>query len=75
MPKRKSGFRGIPSHLTLVTSKSDLTGSDVRRVRVLSRYTLMQVPSEKATTVAGAIEGAQLRGQRVAADAVVTNTP
>ena len=61
--------------IELVTSKSDLTGSDVRRVRVLSRYTLMQVPSEKATTVAGAIEGAQLRGQRVAADAVVTNTP
>ncbi len=57
--------------IELVTSKSDLTGSDVRRVRVLSRYTLMQVPSDKAASVAGAIDGAQLRGETVAADAVV----
>jgi hypothetical protein len=58
--------------IELVTSKSDLTGSDVRRVRVLSRYTLMQVPSDKAASVAGAIEGAELRGQAVNADAVVS---
>ncbi len=56
--------------IELVTSKSDLTGSDVRRVRVLSRYTLMRVPSDKAGSVAGAIEGAELRGNTVAADAV-----
>ncbi|MGH2959384.1 MAG: DbpA RNA binding domain-containing protein, partial [Solirubrobacterales bacterium] len=60
--------------IELVTTKSDLTGSDVRRVRVLSRYTLMQVPSDKAASVAGAIDGAQLRGETVAADAVVTET-
>ncbi|MBJ7459183.1 MAG: DbpA RNA binding domain-containing protein [Thermoleophilaceae bacterium] len=60
--------------IELVTSKSDLTGSDIRRVRVLSRYTLMQVPSDKAASVAGAIDGAQLRGQTVAADAVVAET-
>jgi ATP-dependent RNA helicase DeaD len=60
--------------IELVTSKSDLTGSDVRRVRVLSRYTLMQVPSDKAASVAGAIDGAQLRGETVAADAVVAET-
>jgi ATP-dependent RNA helicase DeaD len=58
--------------IELVTSKSDLTGSDVRRVRVLSRYTLMQVPTDKATSVAGAIDGSELRGVTVAADAVVT---
>lgn len=57
--------------IELVTSKSDLTGSDVRRVRVLSRYTLMQVPTAKASSVAGAIDGADLRGAKVAADAVV----
>jgi hypothetical protein len=44
----------------------------VRRVRVLSRYTLMQVPTDKATSVAGAIDGSELRGVTVAADAVVT---
>lgn len=60
--------------IELVTSKSDLTGSDVRRVRVLSRYTLMQVPSDKAASVAGAIEGAELRGNAVAADAVVSDS-
>jgi superfamily II DNA/RNA helicase len=60
--------------IELVTSKSDLTGSDVRRVRVLSRYTLMQVPTDKAASVAGAIDGAELRGVTVAADAVVTET-
>jgi ATP-dependent RNA helicase DeaD len=58
--------------IELVTSKSDLTGTDVRRVRVLSRYTLMQVPTDKATSVAGAIDGSELRGVTVAADAVVT---
>lgn len=59
--------------IELVTSNSDLTGNDVRRVRVLSRYTLMQVPSDKAASVAGAIDGAQLRGETVAADAVVAD--
>jgi ATP-dependent RNA helicase DeaD len=58
--------------IELVTSKSDLRGNDVRHVRVLSRYTLVQVPTEKAAGVAGAIDGAQLRGEPVAADAVVT---
>jgi ATP-dependent RNA helicase DeaD len=57
--------------IELVTGKGDLTGSDVRRVRVLSRYTLLQVPSDKAAGVAGAIDGAELRGVRVAADAVL----
>jgi ATP-dependent RNA helicase DeaD len=57
--------------IELVTSKGDLTGSDVRRVRVLSRYTLMQVPSDKAADVAGAISGASLRGEKVAAEAVL----
>ncbi|MFT4048301.1 MAG: DEAD/DEAH box helicase [Solirubrobacterales bacterium] len=57
--------------IELVTAKSDLTGNDIRRVRVLSRYTLMQVPSDKAASVAGAIEGAELRGRSVSADAVV----
>jgi ATP-dependent RNA helicase DeaD len=60
--------------IELVTAKSDLTGKDVRRVRVLSRYTLMQVPSDKAASVAGAIDGAELRGVTVAADAVVAET-
>ncbi len=60
--------------IELVTSRSDLTGSEVRQVRVLSRYTLMHVPSDKAASVAGAIDGAELRGQTVAADAVVSQT-
>ena len=57
--------------IELVTSKSDLTGSDVRRVRVLSKFTLLQVPTDKAADVAGAIDGASLRGSSVAADAVL----
>lgn len=57
--------------IELVTSKGSLTGSDVRRVRVLSRYTLMQVPTDKAADVAGAISGSQLRGEKVAAEAVL----
>lgn len=57
--------------IELVTSKSDLTGNDVRRVRVLSRFTLMRVPSESVVSVAGAIDGAKLRGNAVKADAVV----
>ncbi|MGH2906095.1 MAG: DEAD/DEAH box helicase [Solirubrobacterales bacterium] len=57
--------------IELVTSKSDLTGSDVRRVRVLSRYTLMQVPTDKAAGVVGALDGSSLRGEPVVADAVV----
>ncbi len=61
--------------IELVTGKSDLTGRDVRRVRVLSRYTLMQVPSDKAASVAGAIEGADLRGNKVRADAVTSDAP
>jgi hypothetical protein len=32
----------------------------------------MQVPTDKATSVAGAIDGSELRGVTVAADAVVT---
>jgi superfamily II DNA/RNA helicase len=59
--------------IELVTAKSNLTGNDIRRVRVLSRYTLMQVPSDKAADVAGAIDGAELRGQSVTADAVVAD--
>jgi ATP-dependent RNA helicase DeaD len=61
--------------IELVTSKGNLTGSDVRRVRVLSRYTLMQVPSEKAASVAGAISGAKLRGTTVSAEAVTRSGP
>jgi ATP-dependent RNA helicase DeaD len=61
--------------IELVTSKSDLTGNDVRRVRVLSRFTLLRVPTDKAADVAGAIDGASLRGDAVTADAVVRETP
>lgn len=57
--------------IELVTSNSDLTGNDVRRVRVLSRFTLLQVPTDKAADVAGAIDGASLRGSSVTADAVL----
>lgn len=57
--------------IELVTSKSDLTGNDIRRVRVLSRFTVFHVPSAVAADVAGAITGQQLRGRAVAADAVV----
>lgn len=57
--------------IELVASKSDLTGSDIRRVRVLSRFTVFHVPSSQATDVAGAISGAKLRGKTVAADAIV----
>ena len=34
----------------------------------------MQVPSDKAADVAGAIDGPSLRGETVAADAVVAET-
>jgi superfamily II DNA/RNA helicase len=57
--------------IELVTSKSDLTGNDVRRVRVLSRYSLMRVPTDKAASVAGSLAGSELRGASVTADAVV----
>lgn len=57
--------------IELVTANSDLTGNDIRRVRVLSRYSLMRVPSDKAADVAGAISGSQLRGSEVSAEAVV----
>lgn len=57
--------------IELVTAKSDLTGNDIRRVRVLSRFTVFHVPSAQAADVAGAITGEQLRGRPVAADAVL----
>ena len=57
--------------IELVTANSDLTGNDIRRVRVLSRYSLMRVPSDKAADVVGAISGSQLRGSEVSAEAVV----
>jgi superfamily II DNA/RNA helicase len=61
--------------IEMVTGKSGLTGSDVRRVRVLSRFSLFQVPTDKATEVVGSIDGASLGGASVSADAVVREAP
>ncbi|MFY9469697.1 MAG: DbpA RNA binding domain-containing protein, partial [Solirubrobacterales bacterium] len=57
--------------IELITAKGGLPGSDVRRVRVLSRLTLAQIPSVRAGEVAAAIDGTEIRGREVAAEAVV----
>ncbi|MBK5229617.1 MAG: DbpA RNA binding domain-containing protein, partial [Thermoleophilia bacterium] len=55
--------------IELIRSSAGLSGQEVRRVRVLARFTLVRVPVEKATDVAKAIDGGSLRGQQVRAEA------
>ncbi|MBI5310460.1 MAG: DEAD/DEAH box helicase [Actinobacteria bacterium] len=55
--------------IELITSRAGLAGNEVRRVRVLARFTLARVPLAKAHSVAGAVDGSQLRGESVTAEA------
>ena len=55
--------------IELIRSSAGLSGQEVRRVRVLARFTLARVPVEKATDVAKAIDGGSLRGLQVRAEA------
>jgi ATP-dependent RNA helicase DeaD len=45
-----------------VTSKAGLDGEAVRNVRVLERFALLEVPASEAERVAGAVDGAEVRG-------------
>jgi ATP-dependent RNA helicase DeaD len=56
--------------IELIRSSAGLSGQEVRRVRVLARFTLVRVPVEKASDVAKAIDGESLRGRTVRAEAV-----
>ncbi len=56
--------------IELIRSSAGLSGEEVRRVRVLARFTLARVPNEKAQAVAASIDGGLLRGAKVSAEAV-----
>ncbi|MBI4896849.1 MAG: DEAD/DEAH box helicase [Actinobacteria bacterium] len=56
--------------IELIRSAAGLSGEEVRRVRVLARFTLARVPNEKAHAVATSIDGGLLRGATVSAEAV-----
>jgi ATP-dependent RNA helicase DeaD len=56
--------------IELIRSSAGLSGEEVRRVRVLARFTLARVPNEKAQAVAASIDGGSLRGAKVSAEAV-----
>jgi ATP-dependent RNA helicase DeaD len=45
-----------------VTSKAGLDGEAVRNVRLLERFALLEVPAAEAERVAGAVDGADVRG-------------
>jgi ATP-dependent RNA helicase DeaD len=45
-----------------VTSKAGLDGEAVRNVRLLERFALLEVPAAEAERVAGAVDGAEVRG-------------
>jgi ATP-dependent RNA helicase DeaD len=45
-----------------VTSRAGLDGEAVRNVRLLERFALLEVPAGEAARVAGAVDGAEVRG-------------
>ncbi|HEV7918510.1 MAG TPA: DEAD/DEAH box helicase [Solirubrobacterales bacterium] len=60
--------------IEMIAKAGDLHGDDIRRVRVLQRFTLAQVPSDAAERTATALDGAKLRGTAITADAVINGS-
>ena len=60
--------------IELIHTAGGLSGDQVRRVRVLARFTLARVPMDRAEEVARAIENGKLRGESVKAEAVVAGS-
>lgn len=56
--------------IELIRGAAGLSGDQVRRIRVLARFTLVHVPVNEAQQVARAISGRPLRGVPIAAESV-----
>jgi ATP-dependent RNA helicase DeaD len=60
-----------PSDLiAAITAAGGLDGESVRNVRVLERFSLLEVPAQEADRLVRLGEGIELRGQRLALEPV-----